>query len=489
MAQEVLPGTTQLAPAQRDQRARPPVAACERSGERGYRRAVIVADTLLVLALGGLFVLLSRTMPPAGGYPLSAAMVTAATVLAALPVGSAWHAAILGQGPDEFRRLGKAMLYATLLLALIGLATGLSGVRVGVFAVLPATAAGVLVERYLLRRVLHRLRRAGRCLSPVLVAGGAESVHDLVRRTREAPHIGWRVDAACLGTQRNDIGGVPVIGALGEVADHVRRGGYRVVAVMPDAYWTAERLRRLAWALEDTDAQLVVAPVLMEVASPRLHVSGVLGMPLLEVSAPAFTGGARLVKGIIDRCAAALLLALGSPLLLLIAVAIKLGDGGPVFYRQTRIGLLGKRFTMVKFRTMVVDAERHRSGLATEHDGAGPLFKLRHDPRVTRIGAILRRYSLDELPQLCNALAGSMSLVGPRPPLPEESATYGDDIRRRLLVRPGLTGLWQISGRSDLSWDESVRLDLRYVEDWSLALDMTILWKTAHAVLRGRGAY
>lgn len=489
MTQEVLHGTTQLEPVDRPLGARASVAGYGGSWERGYRRAVIAADVCVALGLGALLVLLSRTVAVPGDYPVSAAAATAAAVLCALPVSSAWHAGTLGQGPDEFRRLGKAMLYATLLLALLGLAIGFAGVRVGVFAAVPATTACLLVERYLLRRVLHGLRRTGRCLSPVLAAGGADSVRDLVARTRDAPHIGWRVDAACVGTRRTDVAGVPVIGALDEIADHVRRGGYRVVAIMPDAYWTAGRLRRLAWALEDTDAQLVVAPVLMEVASPRLHVSGVLGMPLLEVSAPAFTGGARLVKGIIDRCAAALLLALCSPLLLLIAAAIKLGDGGPVFYRQTRVGLLGRRFTMVKFRTMAVDAERRRTSLAANNDGAGPLFKLRRDPRVTRIGAILRRYSLDELPQLCNALTGSMSLVGPRPPLPEETADYGDDIRRRLLVRPGLTGLWQISGRSDLSWDESVRLDLRYVEDWSLALDMTILWKTAHAVLRGRGAY
>lgn len=158
-----------------------------------------------------------------------------------------------------------------------------------------------------------------------------------------------------------------------------------------------------------------------------------------------------------------------------------------MLYRQVRIGRDGRPFAMVKFRSMVVGAERVRP--LGEHDGAGPLFKLRADPRVTRVGAVLRRWSLDELPQLFNVLGGSMSLVGPRPPLPEEVGHYAEDARRRLLVRPGLTGLWQVSGRSDLSWEDTVRLDLRYVENWSLALDALILWKTVGAVLRGDGAY
>jgi lipopolysaccharide/colanic/teichoic acid biosynthesis glycosyltransferase len=164
-------------------------------------------------------------------------------------------------------------------------------------------------------------------------------------------------------------------------------------------------------------------------------------------------------------------------------------DGGPAFYLQERVGVGGKRFRMVKFRSMRVNADREVAALAAHNEGAGPLFKMRTDPRVTRIGALLRRYSIDELPQLFNVLTGSMSLVGPRPPLPREVAAYADDARRRLLVRPGMTGLWQVSGRSELSWEETVRLDLRYVENWSVTLDLAILWKTVNAVVRGRGAF
>jgi lipopolysaccharide/colanic/teichoic acid biosynthesis glycosyltransferase len=170
-------------------------------------------------------------------------------------------------------------------------------------------------------------------------------------------------------------------------------------------------------------------------------------------------------------------------------VLIKLDSRGPVFYLQRRVGKDGHTFTMVKFRTMVRDAESLRAKLLAANEGAGLLFKMRSDPRVTRTGRWLRRYSIDELPQLLNVITGSMSLVGPRPPLPEETRKYGPDVRRRLLVKPGLTGLWQVSGRSDLPWDEAVRLDLRYVEDWSLAMDALILWKTVRAVLGGNGAY
>jgi exopolysaccharide biosynthesis polyprenyl glycosylphosphotransferase len=212
-------------------------------------------------------------------------------------------------------------------------------------------------------------------------------------------------------------------------------------------------------------------------------------MPLLRVTAPAFTGGRRMVKEGVDRLLAAALIALLSPVLLVIAALVKSGDGGPVLYRQRRVGRDGDTFMMIKFRTMVVGAEAVRSELLAANEAAGPLFKLRRDPRVTRVGAVLRRYSLDELPQLLNVLAGSMSLVGPRPPLPEETVNYERAAQRRLLVKPGITGLWQVSGRSDLSWEDSVRLDLRYVEDWSLALDLAILGKTVRAVLGGRGAY
>jgi exopolysaccharide biosynthesis polyprenyl glycosylphosphotransferase len=374
--------------------------------------------------------------------------------------------------------------------ALAGLLFGALDVQPWVFVAVPVVGLISLPQRYLLRQFLHHARnKSGTCMLPVMAAGAPATVRDLIERTRADSHVGWRVEAVCTDSGTGEVGGIAVAGRLGEVAEQVRRGGYRVVAVTSDPYWTPARLQQLAWDLEGTGAELVVAPVLMDVAGPRLNVSGVLGMPLLRVSAPAFSGGRRIIKEAFDRTMAAAGLLAISPVLLLIALLIKLNDRGPVFYRQRRVGRDGDSFMMIKFRTMVVDADRVRDELLTANEGAGPLFKMRRDPRVTRVGAVLRRYSLDELPQLFNVLGGTMSLVGPRPPLPKETESYERAARRRLLVKPGLTGLWQVSGRSDLSWDQSVRLDLRYVEDWSLALDMVILWKTARAVLGGKGAY
>jgi exopolysaccharide biosynthesis polyprenyl glycosylphosphotransferase len=268
----------------------------------------------------------------------------------------------------------------------------------------------------------------------------------------------------------------------------VRRSRYRVVAVSSAPGWGPRRLHELSWQLEGSNIELAVNPGLMEIAGPRLHITPVDGLPLVRLTEPRFTGGKRLLKNVIDRVGAAIGILIGAPLLIAIAIAVRT-DGGPALYRQERVGVGGRKFRMIKFRSMRVGADRELALIASRNEGDGPLFKMRRDPRVTRVGAILRRYSLDELPQLFNVLTGSMSLVGPRPPLPREVESYGDDARRRLLVPPGMTGLWQVSGRSELSWEETVRLDLRYVENWSVTLDVLILWKTVNAVICGRGAY
>jgi exopolysaccharide biosynthesis polyprenyl glycosylphosphotransferase len=204
---------------------------------------------------------------------------------------------------------------------------------------------------------------------------------------------------------------------------------------------------------------------------------------------PEFTGTKQVIKDAFDKLVGLSALALTAPVFLFVTLIIRLDDGGPAFFRQTRVGRDGRDFTVYKFRTMVMDAEKLKTELAASNDHDGVLFKMRKDPRITKVGSWLRRWSLDELPQLLNVVRGDMSLVGPRPALPDEAARYGDYVRRRLVVKPGLTGLWQVNGRSDLSWEESVRLDLRYVENWSLVLDLQILWKTLSAVWRGSGAY
>ncbi|GAA3243152.1 sugar transferase [Pseudonocardia petroleophila] len=462
---------------------------------RRYAAAVVVSDVVAVAVVvpTGIWLELGTNDLNFGDavspwLPLVSGLLTIVCLL----LGRAWDPPVLGQGSEELSRLVRAVAASSVVLGMGGLALQIPSVRPWAFGLIPAMGVLSLVGRYALRRRLHAHRFEGRCVHPALAVGSVESISDLVDRTRRERSNGWVVHGACTpgggadGVQ--DVLGVPVIGDLDAVAEVVRTGGYRVVAIGRAPGWTPRRLHQLAWDLEGLGADLVVDPGLMEVAGPRLHVAPVDGLPLLRLTQPSLTGLPRVVKAVIDRIGAAVVLALVTPLLLAIAVAVR-ADGGPVFFRQTRVGRHGRTFTMIKFRSMVPDAEARRRALVPANDGDGPLFKLRADPRVTRVGALLRRYSLDELPQLFNVLGGSMSLIGPRPPLPEEVATYDRTAKRKLRVRPGLTGLWQVSGRSDLSWEESVRLDLRYVENWSLALDALILWKTVGAVLRSDGAY
>jgi exopolysaccharide biosynthesis polyprenyl glycosylphosphotransferase len=280
-----------------------------------------------------------------------------------------------------------------------------------------------------------------------------------------------------------------VYGGLDDVTAAVHAFGADTVAVVACPEMSGTKLRTLAWELEKTGTDLVVSPALLDVAGPRTTIRPTAGLTLLHVDHPQLSGLRLLLKGIFDRCAAAAILLLFLPLMILLGSLIWLYDGGPAFFTQTRVGRDGDVFRIYKFRTMVVDAEDRRARLLESNDSDGVLFKLRKDPRVTAFGAHLRRWSIDELPQLVNVLLGHMSLVGPRPAVPEEVARYADHVHRRLVVKPGLTGLWQVNGRSDLSWEESVRLDLRYVENWSFALDLQILWKTFSVIFRGAGAY
>ncbi len=282
---------------------------------------------------------------------------------------------------------------------------------------------------------------------------------------------------------------MPVVGDLEDTASVVRNLNAGTVAVLSCPEMDGVKLRTLAWELEKTGTDLCVAPALLDVAGPRTTVRPTAGLTLLHVDHPQLSGPRQVVKDLFDRCAAAFGLAVLSPLLLVIALIIRLSDNGPALFTQTRVGKGGETFKIYKFRTMVVDAEALLCEIREKNEFDGVLFKIRRDPRITAIGARLRKSSLDELPQLINVLRGEMSLVGPRPALPEEAAEYADHVRRRLVVKPGLTGMWQVNGRSELSWEETVRLDLRYVENWSFALDMQILWKTISVMLHGSGAY
>jgi exopolysaccharide biosynthesis polyprenyl glycosylphosphotransferase len=348
-----------------------------------------------------------------------------------------------------------------------------------------------LVVRFLTRRILHYRQNRGQNLRHVLVVGSFGAAQQLSERIQHEPDAGMKVMGLCLPSSelpRPVVAGVPVLGSLSQVPQVVRAMGCDAVAVTSDDATRYSYLRELAWSLEGAGVELLVDPGLVEVAGPRMHIRPLMGFPLLHVEEPHFTGWRRLLKRATDLALTSFGLFIISPLMLGIAAVIKLQDGGPVIFRQARIGRDGKPFTMLKFRSMVVDAEDRKFELMAHNEGKGGLFKLSNDPRVTRFGQFLRSFSLDELPQLLNVLAGSMSLVGPRPHLASELAQMPTEASRRSLVTPGLTGLWQVSGRSGLEGDDAVRMDLRYVENWSFTLDLQILWKTVSAVLAKRGA-
>ncbi|WP_459802916.1 sugar transferase [Herbidospora sp. RD11066] len=455
-----------------------------------YRAMVIVSDILCALLAGGLAVVVrfGEVTPYVEPY---AALSLALPVLWVVVVGlsRAYEPRFAGVGSEEFRRVARAGAMLTAAVAVGSYVTKIDVARGYVIIALPLMTVFTLLARYALRRRLHRKRTKLQCMRRVIAVGHKGAVADLVRLVRKERYHGMHIIGACLpdDSSSDEEVGVPVLGGFSDVPIAVDQSGADTVAVLACPEFDGSALRRLAWRLEKSRTDLVVAPALMEVAGPRTTIRPVAGMPLLHVEHPELAGGRRLVKNVFDRVVAGFGLVVVSPLFLAIAFAVKVSSPGPAFFRQTRVGKDGATFTIVKFRTMGRDAESRKVELVSDADGV--LFKVRNDPRVTRVGAFLRRHSLDELPQLVNVVKGDMSLVGPRPPLPQEVARYGDDVRRRLLVRPGMTGLWQVSGRSDLSWEEAVRLDLRYMENWSLTLDLQIMWKTWSAVARGSGAY
>jgi len=466
----------------------------KRDWQRLYLLCAVTVDLSLSFlgALSGL-VFHFGAASPARVYLVLTVLVPLAWLLS-LAVGRAYESRFLFNGNDEYRRVANAALWLIAALVVGSYAVSFELARGYAVITLPLIVLLTLTGRYFLRHRLHRARRRGQCMRPVLVMGYERAVTTLVRQLQRQPHHGMQVVGALLPAERmrpaalGDVG-VPVLGSFEEATAAIAATGADIVAVLACPELDAEALRRLAWELEKTGTELMVAPALMDVAGPRTTIRPIDGLPMLHVEHPEFTGVRRLAKGLIDRFLAFLALVFLAPLMAVIAVLIRETSAGPAMFRQVRVGRDGQTFVLYKFRTMHNDAEQRLAELLALNESDGLLFKMRDDPRITRVGRVLRRYSLDELPQLFNVIAGQMSMVGPRPPLPGEVAQYLADTHRRLVVKPGMTGLWQVSGRSDLSWEDSVRLDLRYVENWSLTSDFVIMLRTVSAVVRSSGAY
>ncbi|WP_063643087.1 sugar transferase [Actinoplanes sp. N902-109] len=459
--------------------------------ERRYVRSLVLSDLTAGVTAGALTFGLrfGDEVTAYNQWYLLLSAVLPVALLVVLVVTRAYERRFLFVGTDEYQRVIRGGVGLIAFAAVVSYALDLDLARSYVLVALPMAFASVLVLRFLLRKNLHLERARGESLRRVLVVGHELSVIGITRQLRRERYHGLEVVGACLPADHDGVVDLPVYGTFDDVANAVDAADADTVVVLSCPELDGVALRRLAWRLERDEVDLIVGSALIDVAGARTTIRPFDGLPMLHVEHPRLHGGARVVKDLVDRFGALALLVIASPVLLGVALSVRVTSRGPVLFRQVRVGRDGTEFRIFKFRSMYVDAEARLAELRhlNEHDGV--LFKIRDDPRVTPVGRWLRRLSLDELPQLLNVVLGQMSLVGPRPPLPAEVAAYADDVRRRLAVKPGMTGLWQVSGRSDLPWEEAVRLDLRYVENWSLSLDLVILLRTMTAVIRSSGAY
>ncbi len=473
------------------QKARRPAWPRRYASRLFYSDLVVI---LLALAVSSFVVLpgpfTSVSWPEGPRIPhLVALGVTGFVWVIALDATDSRDRHIVGQGADEYRRIVNATLAVFAVTVATAFFLGMNLSRAFVAVVFPLGLLLLLLSRWLWRQWLRGRQKAGQYLHRAVVIGEPSKVSVVAREIRRAKSSGYEIVGVI--TDRARAGGVSGFEVLGDIAnvesvlDEVR---FDALIIVGSDDLDPMTMRRLGHALSDRDIQLIMAPVLTDVAGPRLHTTPVAGLPLVHVDFPRLEGAQRFLKRTFDLIGSAILLVVLSPVFLATAIAIRVDGPGEIIYSQERIGRGGRTFGMRKFRSMVADADDQLASLLDlQGDGGTPLFKINDDPRITRVGRFLRRHSIDELPQLVNVLRGDMSLVGPRPQRATEVALYDDVAYRRLLVKPGMSGLWQVSGRSSLSWEETIRLDLYYVENWSLTQDLVILFRTVRAVIRPQG--
>lgn len=458
-----------------------------------YASRLFYSDALVIVLSFSVYALLvlpevSEPVAWAGGPQISYALalsVLGLIWLVCLDVVDSRDRHTVGDGFAEYQRIVRASLLAFGVTLVIAFFLRIDLARSLFVLALPIGAVALIVSRSLWRRWLHRRQVRGTYVHRAIVIGERAKVGHVINSIQRASRAGILIVGAVTerGT-RSEIESVPVLGSYAEAERTVDavKADTMIVAGADDL--DPQAMRELGWAMADRDVAWIVAPALTDVAGPRIHARPVAGLPLVHVSFPKLEGINRTAKRAFDIIGSALLLLLLSPVMLVVALAVKLSSSGPLFYSQERIGRRGQPFGMLKFRSMIADADDQLAGLLDLQGTTDkPLFKVANDPRVTRVGRVLRRYSLDELPQLINVLRGDMSLVGPRPQRQAEVELYDDAAHRRLLVKPGMSGLWQVSGRSTLSWEDSLRLDLYYVENWSFTQDIVILLRTFRAVV------
>ncbi|OBI89265.1 polyprenyl glycosylphosphotransferase [Mycobacterium sp. 1245805.9] len=471
--------------------------------QQKYSARLRICDSVIVCAAVALAQIVRfGDTPNTSGYPGQVmtifSVLFAALWLSSMAMFQTRSTRIIGAGIDEYRRIASASFWTFGFIAIVTLLAKIELARGYLAVALPVGTLGLLAGRNLWRKHVWHQRALGEYQTMVLAIGDRPGVSHLARELIRNPNDGYVVVGVCIpgyGPARGEtltIQGheIAILGDETNAIAAISRCGADTVAVTRTEHFGVHGIRDLMWRLETMDVDLVVSPGVVDVAGARLALKPIAGFPLLHVEKPQYEGTQRFQKRAFDFCFALAAIIGTSPLLVAAAVCIKATSKGPVFYRAERIGLDGKPFTMLKFRTMVDGADTQVERLLPLNEGAGGmLFKIRQDPRVTSVGKVLRRFSIDELPQFINVLKQDMSVVGPRPPLRREVENYDGEVKRRLLVKPGVTGLWQVSGRSDLSWEDSVRLDLSYVDNWSMAGDLMIIARTLKAVLSSDGAY
>lgn len=485
-----------------------------KSCEKNYSTRLLISDVVVVIVVtflaqalrfglvGSSQTEINRLSSLTGTYSLASAIIVITWLLSLSFFGSR-KIELTGAGSEEYRRVVRATLGVFGLVAVISYLFDLQLARGYVLVAFPLGLFALLFSRWLWRQWLIKKRADGDFLTSAVIVGSIKSADEVAVQLRKGTEAGFQVIGCFLSgsvppeSESQQIllpqSKLPILGGIKDAVSQMRGLGASTLIIANSDHLSPVNVRSLSWELIPGQESLILAPSLLDVAGPRLHMYPVANLSLIRVETPSFSGGRRVLKRAFDLLASIVLLVLLSPVFLITAIAIKRDTAGPVFFSQTRVGLNGKPFTMIKFRTMSTTAEQDLEALkqtsVERTAGNHILFKIKDDPRVTKVGKTLRKYSIDELPQLVNVLVGNMSLVGPRPPLASEVAVYDDHVMRKFFMKPGITGQWQVSGRSDLSWDESVRADLIYVENWSFVNDAVILFKTCKVAINGRGAY
>ncbi|MGP4989640.1 sugar transferase [Glutamicibacter ardleyensis] len=443
-----------------------------------------------VLLLTGL--LLVATGAVSGLNQMAVAVLSIIVIAASLALTRTRTSDVIGVGVREYKRVVDACALSAGVVATAVMVLETYDARSVLLWFFPVSLVLLLGSRWLWRRWLLVMNARGYALSQVVVVGNPADIGYVVRQLRKNASPAYKI----VGILSEESASVPVLDAdvsvfhgLNNLEKVVASSGADAVIVAGALNGGTSTLKDLSWRLELTRTNVVVVSSLTNVAGPRISTRPVEGLPLMHVEMPSFAGGHHVIKRAMDIVLSSIALIILAPLFGLLMLLVRRDSEGPAFFSQDRVGQNGRTFRMYKFRSMVLNAEAELARLTELNEGNGLLFKMRDDPRVTRIGHVLRKYSLDELPQIFNVLRGDMSLVGPRPPLPSEVEAYEGHTGRRLFIKPGLTGLWQINGRSDLDWEESVRLDLYYVENWSVTGDLMIMWRTVKVMLQPEGAY